>query len=69
MRLLPCPWRDYSHSCDVDEDSFYKWQRRSSDTVAAALRDREAAAGGMVRRPADAPVTGLTPPVLRSGAT
>src|SRR6185312_2515438 len=28
----------------VDEDTFYKWQRRGSDTVAAALRERETAA-------------------------
>ena len=32
----------------VDEDTFYKWQRRGSDTVAAALRERETAAGGVV---------------------
>jgi hypothetical protein len=32
----------------VDEDTFYKWQRRGSDTIAAALREREAAAGGAV---------------------
>ncbi|HWE61467.1 MAG TPA: hypothetical protein VHB98_07135 [Chloroflexota bacterium] len=32
----------------VDEDTFYKWQRRGSDTIAAALREREAAAGGVV---------------------
>jgi hypothetical protein len=32
----------------VDEDTFYKWQRRGSDTLAAALREREAAAGGVV---------------------
>ena len=31
----------------VDEDTFYKWQRRGSDTIAATLREREAAAGGM----------------------
>ncbi len=36
----------------VDEDTFYKWQRRGSDTIAAALREREAAAGGAV--PVDA---------------
>jgi len=30
----------------VDEDTFYKWQRRGSDTIAAALCEREAAAGG-----------------------
>jgi hypothetical protein len=30
----------------VDEDTFYKWQRRGSDTIAAALREREAALGG-----------------------
>ena len=32
----------------VDEDTFYKWQRRGSDTIAAVLREREAAAGGAV---------------------
>ena len=32
----------------VDEDTFYKWQRRGSDTIAAALREREQAAGGVV---------------------
>ncbi len=35
----------------IDEDTFYKWQRRGSDTVAAALRDRERAAGGIVPEP------------------
>jgi hypothetical protein len=32
----------------VDEDTFYKWQRRGSDTIAAALRERERTAGGAV---------------------
>jgi len=32
----------------VNEDTFYQWQRRGSDTIAAALREREAAAGGVV---------------------
>lgn len=32
----------------VDEDTFYKWQRRGSDTIAAALREREVASGGAV---------------------
>lgn len=32
----------------IDEDTFYKWQRRASDTIAAALREREAMAGGIV---------------------
>ena len=32
----------------VDEDTFYKWQRRGSDTVASALREREVAGGGVV---------------------
>src|SRR5918911_403921 len=32
----------------VNEDTFYKWQRRGSDTIAAALREREVAAGGVV---------------------
>jgi hypothetical protein len=27
---------------DVDEDTFYKWQRRASDTIAAILREEEA---------------------------
>jgi hypothetical protein len=39
----------------VDEDTYYKWQRRGSDTIAAALRDQERAAGG------EAPIE----PVLR----
>ncbi len=26
---------------DVDEDTFYKWQRKASDTIAAFLRERE----------------------------
>ncbi len=38
----------------VDEDTFYKWQRRGSDTIAAALREREVAAGGPAPRAADA---------------
>ncbi len=29
-----------------DEATFYRWQRRASDTIAAALSEREAAAGG-----------------------
>jgi hypothetical protein len=37
----------------VDEDTFYKWQRRGSDTIAAALREREATAGEIVA--SDAP--------------
>lgn len=56
---------------DVDEDTFYKWQRRGSDTIAAALREREATAGGMVPTPSDAPeapVAGLSSPVPRPGA-
>lgn len=32
----------------VDEDTFYKWQRRGSDTIAAALRERERTSGGTV---------------------
>jgi hypothetical protein len=32
----------------LDEDTYYKWQRRASDTIAGALREREAAAGGIV---------------------
>ena len=30
----------------LDEATFHKWQRRASDTLAAALRERERAAGG-----------------------
>jgi hypothetical protein len=40
----------------VDEDTFYKWQRRGSDTIAAALRERETAAGGVVPQEAAEPV-------------
>lgn len=36
---------------NLDENTFYKWQRRGSDTIAAALREREAAAGGAVPAP------------------
>lgn len=32
----------------LDETTFYRWQRRGSDTIAAALREREVAAGGTV---------------------
>lgn len=39
----------------VDEDTFYKWQRRGSDTIAAALREREQAAGGPVPAVVSAP--------------
>ncbi len=39
----------------VDEDTFYKWQRRGSDTIAAALREREQAAGGPVPPETTAP--------------
>jgi len=39
----------------VDEDTFYKWQRRGSDTIAAALREREQAAGGPVPAETTAP--------------
>jgi hypothetical protein len=27
---------------DIDEDTFYKWQRRASDTLATILREEEA---------------------------
>jgi hypothetical protein len=37
----------------VDEDGYYKLQRRGSDTIAVALREREATAGGVVA--SDAP--------------
>lgn len=42
----------------LDEATFYKWQRRGSDTIAGVLREREAACGGAV--PADIPL-GLGP--------
>jgi hypothetical protein len=32
----------------VDQDTWYKWQRRGSDAISAALRERERAAGGSV---------------------
>lgn len=32
----------------VDADTFYKRRRRGSDTIAAALRERKAAAGALV---------------------
>lgn len=32
----------------VDQDTWYKWQRRGSDTLSAAVREREAALGGPV---------------------
>lgn len=32
----------------VDEDTYYKWQRRGSDAIAGALRERELAAEGTV---------------------
>ena len=32
----------------VDEDTYYKWQRRASDTIALTLREREAVACGCV---------------------
>lgn len=38
----------------VDVDTFYKWQRRGSDTIAATLREREVMAGGAVPQPAPA---------------
>jgi hypothetical protein len=37
----------------LDEATFYKWQRRASDTIAGVLREREAASGGVV--PIDVP--------------
>ena len=47
----------------VDEDTFYKWQRRGSDTIAAALREREAALGGALPAagPARARLSNPTP--------
>jgi hypothetical protein len=39
----------------LDEDTFYKWQRRGSDTIAAALRERERALGEVV--PSEVPET------------
>lgn len=38
----------------VDVDTFYKWQRRGSDTIAATLREREVAAGRAVPQPVQA---------------
>ena len=32
---------------DVDENTFYKWQRKASDTIAATLREEELAARGV----------------------
>lgn len=32
----------------LDEATFYRWQRRGAETIAAALRERELAAGGVV---------------------
>jgi hypothetical protein len=46
---------------NVDEDTFYKWQRRGSDTIAGALREREIAAGGAVPAPGVAPALTLAP--------
>lgn len=34
-----------------DEATFYRWQRRASDTLAAALGEREIAAGGTIAEP------------------
>jgi hypothetical protein len=33
---------------DVDEDTFYKWQRRASDTIATMLREEEMRLQGAV---------------------
>jgi hypothetical protein len=46
----------------VNEDTFYKWQRRGSDTIAAALREREVAAGGVVPMAGNVPA----PPELET---
>ena len=50
----------------VDEDTFYKWQRRGSDTIAAALREREAALGGAL--PAASPARARLPNPTPRGA-
>ena len=39
-----------------DEATFYRWQRRASDTLAVALREREVAAGGTIPEPEPANV-------------
>ncbi len=46
----------------VDVDTFYKWQRRGSDTIAATLREREAAAGGAVPQPGPVDLDEATTP-------
>jgi hypothetical protein len=51
----------------VDLDTFYKWQRRGSDTIAATLREREAA-GGAVPRPGSADVDEAATPAPYSVA-
>src|SRR5204863_8627860 len=47
----------------ANEDTFYKWQRRGSDTIAAALRERETAAGGVMPMAGDVPA----PELARAG--
>ena len=42
-----------------DDATFYRWQRRASDTLAAALREREVAAGGAVPEAEPASVSGI----------
>jgi hypothetical protein len=46
----------------VDEATFYRWQRRASDTIAAALREREAQTGGSL--PVDGGATPATAAAL-----
>ena len=48
----------------ANEDTFYKWQRRGSDTIAAALRERETAAGGVMPMAGDVPAP---PELARAG--
>ncbi len=49
----------------LDEATFHKWQRRASDTLAAALRERERAAGGPapVETPSETPRVPVAVPV------
>ena len=46
------PRTDLERCCEwiinTDQDTWYKWQRRGSDSLSAVLREREAAVGGVV---------------------
>jgi hypothetical protein len=46
---------------NVDEDTFYKWQRRGSDTIAGALRERDSAAGGTLPAESAEPQLAMAP--------